>query len=110
MARLTKLSAVVRDGAVDVLRSGFGRWAFGVISFVVPLVWLTGIAGAVTTTTTTTTAPTTTTTTTVLHAATSTAKSTTLKYIGIALVGVVVVLALMIGIHVLIRLFRRAAK
>lgn len=74
------------------------RVVLGVVSVassVLPVALFAGVAGATCAATT------------VLCTATTSAKTTTLKYIGVALVGVVVVLALMIGVHVLIRLFHR---
>lgn len=85
------------------LRTRLGLAVVGLAATVVPVLMLGGVAAAACPVTTTTAG----THATVVCNATTTAKTSVLKYIGVALVGVVVVLALMIGVHVLIRLFHR---
>ena len=89
---------MVVEATRDAFRSRPVVWLLALVAGLVPVGVLAGVAGATCATTT------------ALCTATTTAKTTTLKYIGVALVGIVVVLALMIGIHVLIRLFKRASK
>lgn len=74
------------------------RWALAAVAFAVPVIGLAGAAGALTT------PPYATAT---LSKATTTTQKSVLGDIGIILVAVIVIFALMVGIHVLIGLVRK---